>query len=126
MSEINRHNFEFSLPMFPHERIDKKPGHDLKLQMDGKPLEGVTSLCVKAGSNGFTNVAIEFEASCAVKFVGHLMATIQEQTIEDVDIGLAELYQDAVGSIDPEEYDTYRGQAQLVRRIVELLMERIA
>jgi hypothetical protein len=69
---MNTHKFDFQLPMEPNSE-------KTTLLMDRQPLEGVTSLHVKAGTDGFTNVAVEFNASCALSFTGHLIANIKHE-----------------------------------------------
>lgn len=64
----NEHKFEFKLGKNSHDGST--------LLMDGKELEGVTGLCVRAGINGITNVAIEFEAGTAIKMAAHLIANL--------------------------------------------------
>jgi len=117
--------------MFPNQTVGDN-GMPCELTMDGQPLRGVTSLNVKAGSNGFTNVAIEFESSCAVQFAGHLIATTTGIGDEEQALLLASLYRDAKAEVDSfldaegEDLDAnYMAQADLVRRIIELGIERI-
>ena len=132
MSRINEHMFNFNIPMFPTQRVSDN-GMSTELIMDGQPLQGVTSVCIKAGSNGFTNVAIEFEASCAVQFVGHLCARVYDAAgAEEHDLKLAEIFRDVNEEIRVElEQDganlmqeTY-AQAKFVQRIIETAMERL-
>lgn len=68
---MKHHNFEFGLPLYPHQAIGEAQSPDLKLEMDGKELQGVTSLTARAWANGFTNVAIEFDCSAAIKMALH-------------------------------------------------------
>ena len=124
--QINEHKFDFKLPMFPNQTVSDN-GMPCELNMDGQPLKGVSSLVVRAGSNGFTNVVMEFEASCAVEFAGHLVAQLNlsdEQAQMDLggiydqamaDVGLTEDFAHTVDGAD---------KVEMVRRVVELCIER--
>jgi len=132
MDKLNKHQFDFSLPMYPNQTISDK-GMQCEMTMDGRKLEGVTGLIVKADARGFTNVAIEFESSCAIRFAGHLMVGITESYDEEsLDLLLAELYSDAVGVIGAElerSGDTLESsitaRATLVKELVKSIIERI-
>ena len=121
--KINTHKFNFNLPMHPQEG-----GH--VLEMDGQPLKGVTGLHVRADSNGFTNATLEFESACAVAFCGHLVAHIGDDHTESHSEYYAGIYKTALAEIQ-EDLDAEGAelesemfaQAQLVRRIIELMIE---
>lgn len=121
--KLNNHNFDFLLPLFPYEG-------DTVIRMDGRNLQGVTGLNIKAGANGYTHVAIEFEARCAVQFAGHLVAEAGFGHSDDMDLRLAELYRRAQAEIGAsleqdsgEDEHSYTQQAALVRRVVSMLIE---
>lgn len=124
---VNEHKFNLQLPMYPHQTVSDN-GMPCKLEMDGKELKGVTGLHVRAGVNGFTNVVMEFEASCAVEFVGHLVAHCDAN--DTLEFQMAQIYRDARAEVESEMEDegleySHFGQAKLVHRIIELAMERI-
>ena len=124
--EPNKHKFNFKLPMSPtHEEV--------VLKMDGREITGVTDLTVRAGTNGLTNVAIGFEASCAVEFAGKLIANINGFTHDEQVLTFASIYQTAKSEVDEElahegtELDSeYMLQAQFVKRVIELTLERLS
>jgi hypothetical protein len=129
MSNINRHKFDFELPMYPMQTIGQDNVFPM-LKMDGKELKGVTGLHVRAGNNGFTNVVMEFEANCAVEFVGHLIANVNTAMDEESAMLLSSIYQDALKQVqsdldaEGEELEAnYFAQAELVKRIIELSIE---
>jgi hypothetical protein len=121
---VNKHKFNLQLPMYPHE----PDGMPCTLEMDGNKLKGVTGLHVRAAVNGFTNVVMEFEASCAVEFVGHLVAHCDAN--DALEFQMAEIYSDALADVEKQlegevlEYSHF-GKAKLTHRIIELAMERI-
>jgi hypothetical protein len=127
----NNHTFDFEFPLIPCEQIGKPPGHMLKMNMDGNPLTGVTGVNIKAGSNGFTNVAIEFEAPCAAQFAGVLSASIRSDL--DCDQRLADIYsevkQEVLSSMDAVEQDELDvdidAKAEFVRSIIAKCIERL-
>lgn len=126
------HKFDLALPLFPNHSIGELPGTGVKLEMDGRQLEGVTGLCIKAGSNGFTNIAVEFEAGCAVRMTAELIASLGggDQSLRQ--LVLANVYRKARSDIDADlerdgdtlETDT-GAQAAFVTRIIEVALERI-
>jgi hypothetical protein len=122
---INEHRFNFKLPMYPNRKIGER---DLPavLEMDGKHLPGVTDLTVRAGSNGFTNVVIEFEADVAVEFVGHLVANLN-LTEDQAQILFGGIFDKAV-----EAYPILRefqmdgaDKIEIVKTIIEQALARI-
>lgn len=127
MKDINEHKFDLKLPMFPHQTIGEE-GMPCEIKMDGNDLKGVTQLTVRAGSNGFTNVVMEFEASCAVEMAGHLVAHMDAN--DTLEFQMAEIYRDArievENELDGEGLEhSHFGQAKLVQRIIEMALERI-
>lgn len=124
MTWKNKHVFDFNLPIEPSR------SEHTKLLMDYEELDGVTGLHVRAGVNGFTNVVIEMEAACAVKFAGELTLHMANVTHDEMSLALAGVYQIAKEEIDIEleregadlDAEIYL-QAQLVRRIIELSIE---
>lgn len=130
-NQINEHKFDFKLPMFPNQTVGDN-GMPCELTMDGQPLKGVTALNVKAGSNGFTNVAIEFESSCAVQFVGHLEATVIDYNGLDGELIMSSIFDDAMEAVcntHQEEPDAvirdYGLKAELFKKLIALGIERI-
>lgn len=124
----NNHSFKFDLPLIPHSTVGNPHGKGIYLSMDDRELKGVSGLNVKAGANGFTNVAIEFEAPCVMEFVAELTATLNNVD-EDVFAGL---YADARAEIDRDlamdgdEFESDRSsKARLAQRIIELAIERL-
>lgn len=131
MKEVNEHKFDFKLPMFPNQKVSDN-GMPCELTMDGRKLEGVTSLFLKAGANGFTNVAIEFEASCAVQFVGHLDATVVTHDGLDGELFMSAIVDDAIehvysdGGLEPGElFTSYEHKAEFLRKAIALALERM-
>lgn len=127
--QITKHKFDFKLPMFPNQRVGDN-GMPCELKMDGQDMRGVTSLCVKAGSNGFTNVAIEMEASAALELAGALILNVEGNYTEHQDLMLAQLYNEALEHTesrhDPEEfYQSYEAKADFVRKLISLGIENI-
>lgn len=121
---INEHKFEFKLPMFPNQTISDN-GMPCELKMDGHDMKGVTSLTMRAGSNGFTNVVVEFEASCAVEAAAHLVAHMDLGYIDPQE-ALGGIYDSAI-----EDFPILReykldgcDKAEIVKRIIELTLER--
>lgn len=88
---MNAHNFNFKVGM---RAVDSA-----SLKMDGNELTGVTGFTIKAGANGYTNVAIEFEAPAAVCFVGHLMASLPNADDEEQALQLSAIWDDVSGKI---------------------------
>lgn len=128
----NQHTFNFDLPLIPHQRIQDSSPFDLRLEMDGRPLKGVTGLHVRAGANGFTNVELEFEAATALQFVAELTADPGLPHTEELDLQLAKLYRRAQAAIEysqeqgsAEDENSYTRQAALVRKLVALLIENV-
>lgn len=131
MTQPNEHKFEFKLPMFPNQKIEDN-GMPCELKMDGRDMKGVTSLTMRAGSNGFTNVVVEFEASCAVECAAHLVAHMTGFTFEEQQLQLAGIFREVNEEIKAELereganlMDEYMAQADFVRRIIELTIERV-
>jgi hypothetical protein len=129
--QINEHLFNFKLPMFPNQSISEN-GMQCVLEMDGMQMKGVTGGHLRFGANGFTNVVIEYEASCAAEFAGHLVAHMTGFTHEEQQLQLAEIFRDVNNEIMAELeseganlMDEYMAQADFVRRIIELTIERI-
>jgi len=130
--ETKEHKFDFKLPMHPARKVSDS-GLPCELKMDGRDITGVTDLTVRAGTNGFTNVVIGFEASCAVEFAGELIANINGFTHDEQALTFAHIYQTAKSEIDEEltsegaELDSeFMLQAQFVKRIIELTLERLS
>ena len=125
-----QHKFSVELPLCPNS-----PGKDeapFKLEMDGKPLSGVTDMTLRAGSNGLTNMILGFEAGAAVRCTAELIAHVDMVGGEQRILELAEIYRDVTvevaasvakegGTID----NTLDAQAQFVKRIIELALERL-
>ena len=125
--KVNEHLFNFKLPMFPNQRIQDN-SLPCVLEMDGKQMKGVTGGHLRFGSNGFTNVVIEFEASCAAEFAGHLVAHMDFGHMECQDV-LGGIYDEVVselGLLDDFAHSLDGcDKADLVKRIIELTIERI-
>lgn len=114
----NTHKFDFDLP--EHTSLPAK------LSMDGSQLLGVSAITVRASSNGITNAIVEFEAAVAVQFVGALIAHVNH-TNDDV---FSEVYGDALDEAMKLSEGTLiahdkEAKAFLVKRIIEMLMERV-
>lgn len=129
MPKTNEHKFDFKIPMLPNQTVGDN-GMPCELTMDGRPLEGVTSVFLKAGANGFTNVAIEFEASCAAQFIGHLDASVVQHNGLDGELLLAGIYTDALEDIESrydfeEFHDTYEQKAEFILKVLALALERM-
>lgn len=122
------HEFEFNLPIFPYD----KGADDFKATMNGKPLDGIRSLAVRAGDNGMTNVVIDFEAAVAVKAVAILFADIEKAKDVDDEVVLATLFDDAMEEVcntNQEEPQAvlkdYSLKADLVKRLISLSLEQL-
>lgn len=125
---MKHHNFEFGLPLYPHQTIGEAQSPDLKLEMDGKELQGVTSLTARAGANGFTNVAIEFECSAAIKMAAAFLPSIEahEEQVER----LGAIYHEAMAEIkdqldDGETLDDHYMAGEFVRQIITKALEQL-
>jgi len=115
----NEHTFEF--------KLGKNPYDGSTLVMDGKELEGVTGLCVRAGANGFTNVAIEFEASTAIKMAAHLIANL-DLPDEGWEIGVfGGIFDEALEAVPNTSIKDYDGADKMdfVKSIVTKCLERL-
>lgn len=124
---MKEHKFIFNLPMHPHQRhLDRDP--KLTMKMDGRNLNGVTGLCVKAGTNGYTNVAIEFNAPAAIELAGALLASVDTED-ELLAMRISTCYREAVMAVegfDPDEVDGYQYQSHLVKRLLEHLIDEFS
>jgi hypothetical protein len=125
--QVNTHQFKFSLPQFPNQSISEN-GTQCELKMDGHDMKGVTGGHLRFGANGFTNVVIEFEASCLAEFDAHLIAHMDAN--DTLEFQMAQIYRDARNEVENEldgeglEYSHF-GQAKLVQRIIEMTAERL-
>ena len=125
-----QHKFNVELPLYPNKpREGEAP---FKLEMDGKPLSGVTDITLRAGANGFTNMILGFEAGAAVRCTAELIAHADMTGSEQRILDLAEIYRDVTvevvasvakegGTID----NTLDAQAHFVKRIIEMTLERL-
>ena len=52
--------------------LNETGNESVNVVMDGKQLEGVNAVCVKAGKNGFTNVSVEVAAAALLQVVAAL------------------------------------------------------
>lgn len=118
---MNKHRFNLTLPMFPKTKLGKLESLS-GIEMDGHELHGVTDLCLRAGTNGFTNVVIEMRASVAAKLAGALVVNLEETDITE-DLNLAGVYKRSMdealaitGEVDMET--SLELQSQLVKQII--------
>jgi hypothetical protein len=112
------------LPMFPTHTFGAN-GMPTQILMDGKELQGVTDVTVRAGTNGHTNVVIQFNASSALNFVGELIAQVESDDYYDaIFAGIYRIARaDAESELDGEDFDKSAfAQAKFVRRLIELAM----
>lgn len=110
MPKVNQ--FDITMPLNPHD-----PGG--AITMNGKRLEGVTAFVAKAGDNGFSNIAMEFEASYALSMTAAFIPTIKKDPVLMLKIGEL-LIQELPECVDREEY----GEAFL--KVLERMIEDLA
>ena len=119
----NVHDFKMNLPLLAHS-----PG--ATVEMDGRPVRGVTGVTVRAGYNGLTNVVMEMQADTALSFSA---ATIVKLLADDIDrrvMGdLLNVYQEAHREVWAElDYDglNIKDQPQAQSRAMVKLIELLA
>ena len=73
----NEHEFDIKLGLDGN-------GPDNHIKMDGKELKGVSSLIMKAGVDGYTNVVMQFDAPMIANVVAELTVNldIEDETVE--------------------------------------------
>lgn len=124
MNKPNIHHFDFNIGYNA-----KTPSTTLK--MDGNDLKGVTGAHLRFGTNGITNVVMEFYASSLAEFDAHLIASMNIEDEQQM-LKLADIYDrsmnEVAGQLEEEgEFieDSLPGKATFIKRILELIIEEI-
>lgn len=110
---MKHHKFKFNLPLDTREA---------ELEMDGVPLKGVTGLTLRAGTNGFTNVVLEFSAPALAEFDAVLITTVNPD--DAMELALAAIYDEALLTVekgldgDPLGVNPY-ARSHLVKEILK-------
>lgn len=119
----NVHDFKMNLPLLAYSL-------GATVEMDGKPVRGVTGVTVRAGHNGLTNVVMEMQADTALNFSA---ATIVKLLEDDIDRrvmdDLLNVYQEAHREVWAElDYDglNIKDQPQAQSRAMVKLIELLA
>ena len=129
----NVHDFRFNLPLLPHQRsFTNKLGQKVEaaVEMDGKPLTGVTGVTIRAGYNGYTNVIMEMQADAAINMSASSMAKLM---VDDFDKRIADkmvaLYDEAHREVLREmEFDGLdiftqpQAKSRVMMKLLELLV----
>lgn len=103
------HQFQLTIPLYP------KAEHT-EILMDGKPLHGITALCLKAGPDGFTNLVLEVQAPVACEFVGELFVAL-EMTPEVEDL-FSDIFDSSLAKVG-EPLEDSETKATFIRRVIE-------
>ncbi len=111
MKQPPMHSFTFNLPVNPHN-------DSIVLEMDGQPLRGVTDVCVKAGTNGYTNVILGFEARAAIEMTGALVANVN--LLEIGESAIASIYDSSLAQLGEDPIDP-----EMKMRLVELILQKL-
>lgn len=117
MAEHPVDRFDFVFPLSPPGDVD---GEVVQVKRNGQHLEAVTDVTVRVGVGKLTNVVIGYEAAAKVKAIAMHIASIRlddvvtEEVLENI---YDQAIQEAIGRDAPG--------AVIVRRIVEMLAERL-
>lgn len=125
----NAHHFKIKLPLFPHEALQEAPNPAIAIEMDGKKLEGVTGINVRAGYNGYTNVVLELTTNTAIEMVAALLVNLNEEVTFEQHHPFASMYDEAHREVIRElEYDglTLEDQPVSKAKIIINLIEQLA
>lgn len=126
-------DFRFNLPLLPHQRsFTNKLGQKVEaaVEMDGKPLTGVTGVTIRAGYNGYTNVIMEMQADAAINMSASSMAKLM---VDDFDKRMADkmvaIYDEAHREVLQEmEFDGLdiftqpQAKSRVMMKLLELLV----
>lgn len=125
----NAHHFKINLPLLPHEALREDTNPAIAIEMDGKKLEGATGVNVRAGFNGYTNVAIELITNAAIEMVAALLVDLKEGIASERQALFAAIYDDAHREVIRElEYDGLEltDQPAAKAKIMVNLIEQLA
>lgn len=123
---LKNHKFELNLPLYPNQPEEGEL--PVAIKMDGKKLEGVTSLFVKADSNGYTNVTLGFEADSMVSMTAVLVAKMEQSEELDEMLGgvLLKVLREKLGGNPLKETNaTVPDLGLVVRQLIEVLFEEL-
>lgn len=123
----NVHKVEMQLPLFPVEEIGTPGCANLQIEIDGKPVKGVSAVHVKAGENGYTNVAIELTAPTIVSMSSALVVSTQANH-EYPEQVLGPIMKKAIESITDKEWleaSDLDDTGRLGLRFMELIIEEL-
>lgn len=99
-----------STPKLAHFKLEAKDAdpHNMKIEMDDKPLRGCQEIILRAGISGFTNVCVQMDAPISVDVVAAYFATVDFQEHPIVVSAVRTAIQEAVEDLpnDYEERDT--------------------
>ena len=118
----NQHDFDIKLGLTPCDG-------NTHIKMDGKELKCVSSLVMRAGVDGYTNVVMQFDAPVVARVVAELTANIsvEEELVEvwfatALDKALVRLEQKQGECVDFPIKDRYT-RAQLTACLLETVIE---
>lgn len=88
---------------FKLEAEDADP-HNMKIQMNDKPLRGCQEIIVRAGISGFTNVCVQMDAPISVDIVAAYFANVDFEDNPIVVSAVRNAIQEAVQAL-PKDYE---------------------